>query len=250
MGCTPCAIGIMALSILHTNDWHGRLDQAKAERLKALREEFNALLLDAGDLIRSGNVAIPFSPDPAWEWMALAGYHAMTIGNREFHFSAKGFLAKVGAAPCPLLCANLRAKSPDAPLPVVPYLLLEQGGYRIGLLGLTVPMITPRMKSAWLSAYLFDPPIQVAARWVPVLRAQVDLLIALTHIGVQEDRRLASQVSGFDLIIGGHSHTPLCPPEVVAGVPILQAEPYGHSVGLVQLHWIDRWELEAQRIPF
>ena len=72
-------------------------------------------------------------------------------------------------------------------------------------------MITERMWERRVSAYVFEDPLKLAARLVPWLRAYYspDLLIALSHIGVQRDRLLAQQTPGIDLIVGGHSHTTL-----------------------------------------
>ena len=59
----------------------------------------------------------------------------------------------------------------------------------------------------------------------------IDFTVLLTHIGFEEDKKLAELLDpnwGIDLIIGGHSHTLLEKPEVVAGIPIVQAA-YGTS---------------------
>lgn len=223
------------LNILHTNDVHGRWSAAFVERLCRLRESMDALLLDAGDCLRTGNIAIPLKPPTEWEYLRQAGYDAVTLGNREFHILPKGFLAKVQGAPCPLLCANIRSKYPDAPLPVQPVWQGERAGVRIGIVGLTVPMVTPRMRSARLSAYLFDPPLEVAREWAIRLRPEVDLLIALTHLGIQQDRLLAEACPELDLIIGGHSHTPLESPERVGRVWIAQSKPFARGIGILQL---------------
>jgi 2',3'-cyclic-nucleotide 2'-phosphodiesterase (5'-nucleotidase family) len=235
----------MSLTILHTNDLHGRWSAPFVQKLRALREQLNALLLDAGDCLRVGNIAIPIKPPAEWDAVREAGYDAITLGNREFHILPMGFLAKVQDAPCPLLCANIRAKQPDTPLPVRPIWQGEREGTRIGIIGLTVPMVTPRMQSARLSAYLFDPPLEAAREWATRLRPQVDLLIALTHLGITGDRRLAEACPELDLIIGGHSHTPLETPERVGHVWIVQSKPFGRGIGILQLtHSADGWQVE------
>ncbi|MCS7065230.1 MAG: metallophosphoesterase [Fimbriimonadales bacterium] len=235
------------LTILHTNDVHGRWSASFVERLRQLREPMDALLLDAGDGLRAGNLSIPLKPPAEWDYMCQAGYDAMTLGNREFHILPKGFLAKVQGAPCPLLCANIRPKQPDTPLPVQPVWRGERAGVRVGVVGLTVPMVTPRMQSARLSAYLFDPPLEVAREWATRLRPEVDLLIALTHLGITQDRRLAEMCPEFDLIIGGHSHTPLEPPERVGRVWIAQSKPFARGVGVLQLtRTIEGWQVAGR----
>ncbi len=236
----------MTLTLIHTNDVHNRWSAEFVARLRALKTAHSALLLDAGDCIRSGNLGIPLAPESAWRWMAEAGYDAITLGNREFHITPVGFQAKLKGAPCPVLCANLRPKPPDAPLPVQPYWQTVHLGIRISVLGLTVPMVTPRMKSALLSAYLFDPPIETARKWVAELRPQSDLLIALTHLGSKTDRQLAEACPELDLIVGGHSHTPILPPERIGAVWLTQAVPFGRGFGLLHLRRTpEGWQCEV-----
>jgi 5'-nucleotidase len=235
----------MRLALLHTSDAHNRWNEAFVSHLRALKAQHDALLLDSGDAIRAGNIAVPLRPEAAWGWMRAAGYNAMTIGNREFHLTAAGFLAKTQGAPCPLLCANLRPKHPDAPMPVQPVWRTEHRGVRVAVLGLTVPMITPRMKVAALSAYLFDPPLETARQWVQHLRPETDLLIALTHLGVQHDRLLAEACPELDVILGGHSHTPTETPERVCSVWLSHAPPFCKGATLLTLtRRHDRWDLE------
>ncbi|GIV11229.1 MAG: hypothetical protein KatS3mg020_0720 [Fimbriimonadales bacterium] len=170
----------MRIALLHTNDAHNRWNEPFVTRLRELKVQHNALLLDSGDCIRSGNLGVPLRPESAWDWMRLAGYDAITIGNREFHITVGGFAAKTRGAPCPLLCANIRPRQPETPLPVQPVWKTEHHGVRVAVLGLTVPMVTPRMKTAALSAYLFASPVEEARQWASHLRAESDLLIALT----------------------------------------------------------------------
>ncbi|MFQ3611446.1 MAG: metallophosphoesterase [Fimbriimonadales bacterium] len=239
----------MNLTILHTNDVHNRWSARLVETLQTLKASHHALLLDAGDCIRSGNLGVPLAQEPAWDWMRQAGYDALTMGNREFHITPIGFKAKLKGVPCPVLCANLRAKQSEMPPSVQPVWQTVHLGVRVSVLGLTVPMVTPRMKSALLSAYLFDPPIETAQRWVAELRPQSDLLIALTHLGAKVDRQLAQACPDIDLIIGGHSHTPIQPPERIGTVWLTQSVPFGKGFGVLQLSLgSDGWLCEAHTI--
>lgn len=224
------------ITIFHTNDFHNALDESKAARLKALKDETpNSLLLDAGDAIWAGNIYVRPGGEPVLRLMSRAGYDAMTMGNREFHFMQSGLRRKIGWAEFPVLCANIRSTRPKARIPVVPYITCKVESTRIAIFGLTVPMITERMLSRKVSAYVFDDPITVAAKLVPELRTNHDLVIALTHIGLKADRRLASEVSGIDLIIGGHTHAVLESPEMVGKTAIVQAGYWAHEVGRVDI---------------
>lgn len=238
------------LTILHTNDFHNRLTEAQAQRLRLLHDSLgaNGLLLDAGDAVASGNITYRPGGEPILQQMSQIGYDAMTVGNREFHFTRTGFLCKLSLASFPVLCANLRLagsvpqseepESETSSLPVRPYILLTTpSGWRVLVLGLTVPMITERMLSRKVSAYIFDSPLKTAARLVPQLRQKVapDLLIALTHIGIAQDRLLAETVPGIDLIVGGHSHVVLEQGERVGETLIVQAGSRGSHLGRVEV---------------
>lgn len=236
------------LHVLHTNDFHNSLTDAGAERLREAIQALEGapyLLLDAGDAIKAGNVGVNPFGEPILDRMSDLGYHAMTMGNREFHVLEAALATKINRARFPVLCANIRAKGKGTgvPLPVVPHVTLDRGGLKVTVFGLTVPMVTEKMKAAAsLSQYLFDDPITTARRLVAELRWGADVLIALTHIGLREDQRLARSVSGIDLIVGGHSHVALASPEFIereggAGgrpTPIVQAgwhaRAYGHAV--------------------
>jgi 2',3'-cyclic-nucleotide 2'-phosphodiesterase (5'-nucleotidase family) len=224
-----------AVHILHTNDFHNALTEAGTGRLKDAIAGLNGapyLLLDAGDAIGAGNVGVNPFGEPILERMSDAGYHAMTMGNREFHFLHRALETKIGRARFPVLCANVRPRRDNAYLPVHPWREFDIGGVRVTVFGLTVPMITERMKVAAFSSFVFDDPVETAAALVPELRTGADLLVALTHIGLREDERLARTAPQIDLIVGGHSHVNLPTPEEINGTRIVQAgwhaRHYGH----------------------
>jgi 2',3'-cyclic-nucleotide 2'-phosphodiesterase (5'-nucleotidase family) len=94
-----------------------------------------------------------------------------------------------------------------------------------------VPMVTAKMASQAASAYLWDPPIATATREAASLRDQVDCLIALTHIGLRQDKELAAQTPHFDLILGAHSHDVLLEPVMVGKTAICQTGSHGRFAG-------------------
>jgi 2',3'-cyclic-nucleotide 2'-phosphodiesterase (5'-nucleotidase family) len=227
-----------SLTILHTNDMHNRLPAGKAARIAALRVEHSpaVVLLDAGDAAGAGNVTYHAEGEPILRVMSEAGYDVMTVGNRDFHFSEHGFKCKLKLAQFPVLSANIRGnRGPDQKLPVLKHILLERAGWRVAIFGVTVPMITERMMSRHASAYLFDSPIKIAVDQVREIRSQYtpDLVIALTHIGLTHDRKLAAEVPGIDLIVGGHSHNTLPEGERVGPTLIVQTGSWAHAIGRV-----------------
>lgn len=228
------SLSVADLVIIHTNDLHNRLDEAGAAILRRQREGCGAVLLDAGDAAQAGNVYYRPGGERILEAMSQAGYDAMTVGNREFHFTAAGFQSKVSRASFTCLCANVRP-SRGCALPCAPYVILERGDLRIGVIGVTVPMVTPRMRTAAFSAFVFDPPVETARRVASDIRGQCDVLVALTHIGLRHDRELAAEAPDLDLIVGGHSHDCLEAPEMAGKVPIVQAGCHARSYGIVEL---------------
>ena len=223
------------LVLIHTNDTHGRLQPPVTDRLRQVVEEHpGALLLDAGDAISAGNLGFRVGGEPVLETMSGLGYHAMCLGNRESHPRREIFPLKIDRARFPIISANAVAKG-DAPLPVQPHVVLARGGVRIGVFGVTVPMFTRKQWSQPLCDYWFDDPVKAAKEQVAALRPQVDLLVALTHIGYKQDEALAAACPELDLLIGGHSHTDLEAPAWIGGVPVLQARAFGFYAGIARL---------------
>ena len=95
------------LTVIQTADLHNNIDLQKAGRLRNLRVENSALLLDCGDAIWAGNVFVKPGPEHAVRRMNEAGYHAMALGNREYFFRALGMMMKTAEARFPVLSANL-----------------------------------------------------------------------------------------------------------------------------------------------
>ncbi len=236
----PGRPGVPTITILHTNDLHGRLDAAAADRLLKLRARHpGALLLDAGDAISAGNLGVRAGGEPILTLMNDLGYHAMTLGNRETHPLRHLFPRKIDRARFPLLCANVTARS-GAPMPLRPHVVLETGAARVGVFGITVPMFTRRQWSQFLCDYLFTPPLEAAAAAFAAVRLEADLVVALTHIGFRQDLELAARLPDLALIIGGHSHTDLDAPAWVGPVPVVQARSHGFYAGVARLEWSDR----------
>ena len=272
----------MQLTILHTNDFHGRLQREHAEvlRQRKLAGAPNTLLLDAGDQGASGNATYSRNGEATHDLMNLAGYDAAAPGNRDFHFSCAGFRAKLMRAGFPILCANLRRKGqaelcggevqlteqrgapsaagfteqilarPNADdLPTqAAVCFTHQSGARIAIFGVMVAMITDRMQAAHISPWRFDPPISTAVWLADHLRTRwdADLVVAVTHIGCSGDEALAKATGEIDLIVGGHSHTELPEGLFVNGVRIVQTGCHAHHLGVVETY-LDRPRGAADR---
>jgi 5'-nucleotidase len=216
------------LTILHTNDLHGRLDRKRLPFLLELRKRAD-LYFDTGDSIKTGNLGVPLRQEPVWELLAEAECDVSVIGNRETHVLESAFKAKLAGVGHPVLCANLRKRDGTRPLPGS--VVLGREGYKVGVIGVSVAMVTERMRAQAASFYLWDPPIEAAKKLCDELRPRVDALFVLSHIGHAQDLKLAEACPEVDIIFGGHSHTVLESPVKVGKTWVCQGGSHARFVG-------------------
>jgi 2',3'-cyclic-nucleotide 2'-phosphodiesterase (5'-nucleotidase family) len=222
----------VTLKILHTNDFHGKMTPEIAERIAALKSETNALYFDSGDGIKAGNLALPLRPEKVWPLLAQAGCDASVPGNRESHVLESGLSAKFAGAAHPIVCANWYRKSGERVFPS--HLVLDHKGLKIGVLGVMVPIVTPIMATVAASAFVWTFPLKEASAIARELRSSVDLVMALTHIGEQNDVRLAEECPEIDIILGGHTHSILDRPKLVGSTAICQGGSHGRFLGVYE----------------
>lgn len=223
------------LVIYSTNDMHGRIDNfAKIKTIVDTERATNpfVLLLSAGDKY-TGNPLIDQYEDkgyPMVDLMNHAGYQYETFGNHEWDLGQSFSAARRRQATFESLCANF-VVSPDNDVVIqpAPYRILNINGVRIALLALG--QADPHADGSWspaahpqkLQGITFSDPIATALTY-RTLRDSCDVFLALTHIGYDEDIRLAEAMPELDAIIGGHSHTRVDSLTIVNGVTIAQAE--------------------------
>ena len=224
----------MKIKFLHTNDFHGKLDERTFDVLKTLRADCD-FYFDSGDAIRTGNLGIPVSIDPVWALLASLNCSASVLGNRETHPFRMVFDRKIEGKKHPILAGNLHVKEGDEFLPKS--LVLEKDGFRIGVISTMVAMVTPMMKTQVASAFLWSDPIQAAVELAAEMKPSVDLLIALTHIGFKQDQVLAQKCPDIGIIFGGHSHTVLEQPVKENRTWIVQGGSHGRFAGVYE--WRD-----------
>ncbi|KIC43169.1 5'-nucleotidase [Ruegeria sp. ANG-R] len=262
------------LTILHTNDIHSRIEsinkydstcdaEGEAEgkcfggvaRLKAIvdskRDELadeNVLLLDAGDPFQGSLFYTTYKGAAEAEFMDAIGYDAMAVGNHEFDDGPEGLAAFIDAVSFPVISGNLDlSTSAELKGKVGNHLVLELGGQKIGIVSAlatdTVDTSSPGKD------VVFQDEIDSLTADVEALQADgVDIVIALTHVGLAKDIEIAEKVPGLDLVIGGHSHTLLSNtqegaagsyPLMVGDVPVVQAYAYSKYLGEVTLTFDD-----------
>lgn len=193
------------LTILHTADFHARLTPEKAQHLREMKHAHApCLLLDSGDALQSANVTLPLRNEHVIDLMNEAGYDAMCLGNREYFFRRSGLLRKTRAAEFIVLAANLCPRRGDMGH-IGQQKVFRVGEVRVGVFGLAREMISPSSMWARFTDMVFLDPDEVAESVTAGLRQYSDVVVLLSHLGLEADRRIAAKCD-VDLILGGHDH--------------------------------------------
>jgi 5'-nucleotidase / UDP-sugar diphosphatase len=255
----------LPLTILHFNDFHGQLEPVKdpatgrseggvarlAGLVGAIRAEGRerpVLLLFAGVLLQGTVTSTVFLGSPDVGFLSDMGVDAAAMGNHELDYGQQIFREMIAEARYPILAANLSAE--PLPFDVRPYMVLSRaGGPRVAVLGLVTDELTTTTHPRNTGGIRVADPVKTALHWVPELRRQADLVVILSHLGYSVDRRLAQEVPGVDLIVGGHNHFRFDEPRMEQGVPILQAGERGRLLGRLDLLVQDgRAEVQSYRL--
>ena len=248
----PAAAETIDLTILHINDFHGNLlpkpgkegkpatgGMARIARMVAEEREKNpggTLLLSAGDMFQGTPVSNLFRGKPVIEAMNRMGFDAMTVGNHEFDWGIGAFHDLRQAAAFPFLSANI-VDGQGALLPgVKPYILVRKKGLKIAVIGITTPETHYATKPGNLQGYRVIAVEKVLPALIAKVRQEgAGTVIVLSHMGLDEDREMASRVGGIDCIVGGHSHTEVKTAVVVGTTIIVQAGYYGQHLGVLKI---------------
>ncbi len=228
---------IRYLTVLHTNDNHGRFWQndkgeygmaARKTLVDRLRAEANAkghavLLLSGGDI----NTGIPESDlqyaEPDFKGMALLGYDAMAIGNHEFDNPLPVLEKQQSWVNFPFLSANIIDPTNGAPV-FKPYTLIDKGGLSIAVIGLTTTDTAKIGNPEYIGHLRFADPVEVTKALSQEIEQKYrpDVTIAVTHMGHYVDANFGINAPGdvtlarelpagtLDMIVGGHSQEPVC----------------------------------------
>lgn len=229
------------LTLLHSNDLHGDFLAEKVDekliggvsRLsgyinKVRNEEKNVIYSISGDMFRGSLIDSEFQGLSTIEIMNMLAPDVVTIGNHEADYGLAHMLFIEKCASFPIINANMYIKYVGTRL-FNSHFIKEIDGMRVMFIGILTEEVLKNTKSEGVVGTLID--IQDAASEISKIcdayrTEDVDLTVLLTHIGIEEDKKLAEALDpacGIDIIIGGHSHTLLEEPCVVAGIPIVQA---------------------------
>jgi 5'-nucleotidase/UDP-sugar diphosphatase len=225
------------LTVLHTNDHHGRFWQnkygeygmaARKTLIDELRAEIQAeggsvLLLSGGDI----NTGVPESDlqdaEPDFKGMSKIGYDAMALGNHEFDNPLEVLFKQQEWANFPMLSANIYDKETGKRL-FQPYAMFNKQGIKIAVIGLTTEDTAKLGNPEFIGEVDFRDPKEEAKKVIAELKEteRPDLIFAVTHMGHYENGNRGVNAPGdvalarylnegdLDMIVGGHSQEPVC----------------------------------------
>ena len=225
---------------LHDNDLHFDFNSPDAfqSRLEEVRNSNeDVFLFNAGDIfVRHPSRWIvdgQLMKDPAWygeralfmiDIMNRLEYTLMTPGNHDLAYIRPYTRAALEKAEFPLIAANIEV-STDAIPTLESFRILQTSTWRtVAVLGLT----RVSLPGDSTGVAVLDP-FETIGRYIH-LADENDVFVALTHIGYDNDRELASRFPWIDVIIGGHSHTHLENAEIINTVLVAQAGGSEHVI--------------------
>ncbi len=243
------------ITILHLNDTHGHIipfvnkstgDQPVSgaayfsEMIKHERaaNPGGALLLSAGDMFQGTPESNLFHGRSVIEVMNYLKFDAMALGNHEFDWGQDVLREIIASAAFPVLSANITGGDGKYFDSVKPWIIIKRKDIPIGIIGLTTPETQYTTKPGNLAGLAISSPESVLPSLIKEVRAKgAALIVVLSHLGLDEDRKLAAAVPGIDVIVGGHSHTVVHNPVIEAGTIIVQAGCYGEYLGVLDIYF-------------
>ena len=247
------------LTIFHTNDTHSCIEPEKngdagvvnrAHLLEELRDSLggeNVLLFDCGDFSQGSLYYNTFKGAMEIELMNAMEYDACAIGNHEFDFGLENLAHLVAMADFPVVCANYDFTGTVCEGLVKRYVVIERGGRRIGVFGLS-PDPDGLVSKDNYKGVRFISPVEAADEAVVALKKEgCDAIVCLSHLGWRipneyNDERVVAETFGIDVILGGHSHDYFGKPLVYRNrdgkdVLIQQMGKNGRYIGRVTLNF-------------
>ncbi|KAK4149357.1 Metallo-dependent phosphatase-like protein [Chaetomidium leptoderma] len=216
------------ISFYHINDVHAHLDEFSSSgtdctrpergcfggyaRVKTVLKETrpshpDSLLLNVGDEFQGTMFFSFYGGEKIAEALNQIGFDAMTLGNHEFDRGDDHLGEFLENLTFPILSANINSNHAVLNRTIKPFHIFPQ--HDLAVIGVTTET-TPGISSPGKGTK-FSDPIAAVQNTIDLLRSTTNItrFAAITHIGYDEDQRLARETTGLHLIMGGHSHTPL-----------------------------------------
>jgi len=198
------------------------------------------VLLDAGGTLFGQELAAASQGQVIIEAMNAMAYDALTVGQLDLLQGLEVLQQRATEAHFPLLSCNLVDAQDGKPI-FEPYVIVERNGTRFGILGVSEPELGSLPALANLAQTL--DPVDSVKQYLPEVRAQSDVVIVLSHLGIEADKALAQAVPGIQIIIGGKSRQVLAAPERSGDTLITQPGFDGEWLGQLDLAFDERYRV-------
>ena len=261
----------ITITFLHTNDLHAHVQPFTirgksyggyarlATLVRATRKrEKNVLLLNAGDTFQGTLYFNTYEGLADAAILSSIGIDAGSLGNHEFDRGPDILSTYVGAIGWPLVDANVDfTREPKLAGKIAKSVVLKVGGERVGIVGADTPD-APNISSPGPNVAFEEVVPTVQAAVDDLTKQGIDKIVLVTHIGYGEDQRMVARLHDVDLVVGGHTHTPLGTPNLPGwetskgpyptlvkdakgvAVPIVQAYEWGKVLGEIQIEFDGR----------
>ncbi|KAI1076656.1 Metallo-dependent phosphatase [Whalleya microplaca] len=220
------ADGNYNISFYHVNDVHAHLDQFSSSgtdctdpskgcyggyaRIKTVinntrPEHPDSLLLNVGDEFQGTLFYTFYGGEKIADTLNQLGFDAMTLGNHEFDGGDDQLGNFIKNLTFPIVSANIVSDNEKLNATIKPYHIFED--YQLAVIGVTTDTV-PSISNPD-NGTLFTDAIAAVQASIDEIRRTTNItrIAAITHIGYEEDKRLAQETTGLQLIMGGHSHT-------------------------------------------
>jgi len=242
------------ITIVHFNDSHGNalvpedegdlgglariattIERIRAENMAESAPGATTIVLVAGDVLQGTPLATVFRGEVDFKALNAIGIDAMVLGNHEFDFGMPNLHRLIDMAEFPVLSANIRHRV-DGTAAFPGTLRIPVGDEEVVIVGLTTPETSITTKPSNVANLIFEDPIEVAATLGRRITHSRDrLMVALTHLGYDEDLKLGEAVPAIDVVVGGHSHTRVEEATLAGNAIVVQAGSKGQWVGRLDL---------------
>jgi 5'-nucleotidase/UDP-sugar diphosphatase len=181
------------------------------------------LHLNAGDFFEGAPIFNYFLGEPEIRSASAVGLDAMVIGNHEFDKGPLDVAIQLQKwADFPVLAANYQFSDPNLPNSTLigtiikPFTVFNQGGLKIAVIGMgnlsSLGSVFNQPNSLGILPLQTE---QTAQFYVDLLRPYVDVIVMLSHLGLDEDETMVQGTTGIDVVMGGHNHIVVDPPQVL-----------------------------------
>jgi len=202
--------------------------------IRAERGDDNVILMDGGDTWQGSYTALKSNGQDMLECMNLLRPDAM-VGHWEFTLGADRVLEMVEELACPFLAGNIVDTDWEEPV-FESTRFVERGGATVAIIGQAMPY-TPVANPRWMfPEWSFGIRPDVIQANVDAAREKgAEVVVLLSHNGFDVDRKIASVISGIDVILTGHTHDAVPRAEEIGSTLLLSSGSHGKYLGRVDL---------------